>query len=394
MRAVVLQAGVATNRDSDNPPGVSDWTGTTGSAAGDVAACPPRMAFPQCRTSSSAADRGVELHRFAEMCTRFPDRRDEFLKEMSEEWRLTAVSMDLANAHAELDGTLMDCEVAYVVNVKERTARRLGTNIDRDYAKFGLTKYDIPLTIDLEDTVLGGVPCEQDYKSGRYVGEPSEHFQRKLSATALMFHHGTSEAVSRICYIWEDGTTKLDGCEFTLIDAWETCDVMVTAIDRVVEAKELLAAGKVPTVYPDRERQCKYCSSFSVCPFWSNLISGAAERLATAPDFTAVPPEEKGRWMDYVKDVLKVANAVEETLKEHAKREALPVDDTWEFSMASKKGRSYFDNAAARGLLVTLLGREGMSPEDIDKKLASFNKRGIDVEEVRKRKRSLDIVKL
>lgn len=369
---------------------MSAWTGITGSAAGDVAACPPRAALPQCRTSGRAAERGTELHRFAEMCTLYPERREQFLAEVPEEWRDTAKNMDLSNAYSELDGTKMLCEIAYVVNVKERTARCLGTGIDRKYEQFGpLGTYDIPLTIDLEDTVLGGIPTEQDYKSGQYVGDPAEHFQRKLSAAALMFHHGTSEAVSRICYIWEDGTTKLDGCEFTLIDAWETCDVMVEAIDRVVADKAKLAAGQIPTVYPDRERQCKYCDAFNLCPYWNNLISGASDRLAMAPKLDEVPAEEKGRWMDYVKDVLKVATALEETLKEHAKREPLPIDDKWEFSLAKKKGRSYFDAAAARGLLVTLLGQDGMSAEEIDAKMARLNKQGKDVEEVRKRKRHL-----
>lgn len=367
---------------------MSEWSGTTGSAAGDIAACPARAALPQCKTTGEAADRGNELHKFAEMTTLFPERREQLVNDVSEEWRETARNMDLANAHAELEGVRRLCEVSYVVNVKERTAIFLGTNVNREYEKFGpLGRYDIPLTIDLEDTVLGGTPCEQDYKSGRYLGEPSEQFQRKLSAAALMFFHGASEAVSRVCYIWEDGTTKLDGCEFTLIDAWETCDVMVKAIDRVHAAKEQIKAGTTPTVYPDPDRQCKYCGAFSVCPYWSNLLKGASDKLSLAPDFEVVSAQVKGEWMDYVKRVLKVASALEESLKEHAKREVLPVDDTYEYASSWKNGRSYFDNAAARGLLVTLLARDGLSQEEIDQRLAAFQKKGGKVEEVRKRRR-------
>lgn len=372
---------------------MSEWTGISGSGAGDVAACPARAAFPQCRTSGDYADRGIALHKFAQMVTLYPKRRDEFLADVPEEWRHTAAGMDVA---AALDGVLVQaCEISYAVNVKDRTARLIGTNIDRAYeahlaacgeAPLGL--YEIPMTLDVEGIVdinRESVPIEIDYKSGQSVGAVEDHFQRKMSSAALMFYYGASETISRVAYIWDDGTIHQEGHEFTLIDAWDTCDVMVEAIDRVLAARAKLARGESLTVYPDREKQCKYCDAFTVCPYWSNLLWSANVGLDEVGK--AVSAEQKGKALDYVKDVLKVAKVLEDQLKEHAAREPLPVDDVYEYVASSKAGKSYFDQAGARGLLATLLLQSGLSDEAVFAKLATLNKTGKSYPEVRKRKK-------
>lgn len=367
---------------------MTDWTGISGSAAADTAACPARAAFPKAVTSGSYAARGIALHRYAQQVTDKPEGRKAYLDEITDpEWRMTAEGMDLTEA---LKGIKVKaCEISYCVNVKDKTCRLLGINIDRQYEKYAdppMTRYDIPMTLDVEGQMEDdGVPVELDYKSGQSIGEVEEHGQRRISSAALMFYYETAEAASRVAYIEEDGAIRHDGCRFTYLDAYEFCDIMVEAIDRVLAARALVAAGGTPTVYPDRDKQCRYCSSFAVCPYWTGLIRGAKDGLQA---LTVITPEDAGAAMEYVKDVLKVAGELEDALRERAMKEALPISKTHEFSASLLDGRKSFDAPAARGLIVTLLGEKGLTDEQVDAKINSLTKQGADYFQVRKRKRA------
>lgn len=373
------------------------WLAITGSAAYDVAACPPRAAFPTCREpAGERADRGNELHAFARNVTVDPDNRESHLAQVSEQWRHTAAGMNL---DAALDGLSVEgCEIAFALDVKERTCRLIGENIDRKYQEHlaasgqpPLSKYEIPFTVDVVGTSDAlGCPVELDYKSGQSIGDVEEHGQRRISAAGLMLYHGADTAISRVAYIWDDGTIKHDGHEFSILDAWETCDFMVSAIDAVVEARAVVDSGRTPDVYPDRDKQCKYCSAFNACPYWNNLIRSAAGK---GIDDTITPGEE-GVVYDRLKDLEKVLSSTLDKLREKALKEPLPVDDKYEFRAQDKKGRSYFDASAARGLITTLLQRLGEDDESIGAELAKLTKMGASSPEVRKRKRvDLPVIK-
>lgn len=374
---------------------MTEWSGTTGSNAFDLAACPPRGALSKCiEKAGERADRGTELHLFAQRLATDPGNRKAHEEAVSEQYRHTARGMNVDEA---LDGIkVLGCEVSFVLNVKDQTCRKIGENINRRYGEHTtLTKYDIPFTVD----VLGwsealNCPVEIDYKSGQSIGEVELHGQRRLSAAGLMMHFGADTTVSRVAYIWDNGTIKPDGHEFTVLDAWATCETLVEALDAWKAALELVESGGTPTVFPDREKQCKYCSSFNACPYWNNLLKGALDGVTRLGDLSDLSPTEKGRAYDYVKDVLKVASAADERLWEHASKEPIPIDDKWEYRLQTKKGRSYFDAAEARGVIVTLLGLLGKSEEEIAETLAKLNKQGKEIEEVKKRKRELPVLKL
>lgn len=368
------------------------WLGVTGSAAYDVVACPARVALSRCVVAGSEyAKRGNELHDFAYRVTTEPDRREEWLAMVKEEYRHTARGMNLV---AALDGIrVLGCEIAFVLNVQKRTCRMIGENIGRAYAetlaKNGeepLGKYDIPFTVDVlgESEVLD-CPVELDYKSGQSIGEVEAHGQRRISAAGLMFYYGSDVAISRVAYIKENGEIVPDGHEFSVLDAWDTCETMVKAIDAAEAAK--IAVEKDPkvrlTVYPNREAQCKYCAAFDACPYWTNLIKGA---LGKGIDDTVAPGEE-GKLMEQLKDLEKVLGETLDRLREKAARTPLVIDDEWEYSVKSQEGRSSFDQAAARGVIISLMNASGASQEEIDAKLARLVKKGPSFDVFRKRKR-------
>lgn len=373
---------------------MSGWLGITGSAAYDVVACPPRVALPRCKEAAGErAERGNELHLFCQRVSEDPTNRPKWEELVSEEYRHTAKGINL---DAALEGIeVLGCEVAFVLNVKDRTCRMIGRNIDRQYEKYAeLGKYDIPFTVD----VLGrstdlGTPVELDYKSGQSIGEVEEHGQRKISSTGLMLHYGTDEAISRVAYIWESGEIKHDGHEFSVLDADEVCETMVAAIDAACRVIEQLKNRETPTVFPDRDKQCKYCDAFHYCPYWNNLAhsatNGAPEGWPSLEQIEkGLSAEELGRTFNRVKDVLKVLLELEDKLKERVKKgEDLPIDAKWEFRGEERNGKEYFDASAARGLLVTLLGRSGLSDEEITAEMAKLTKTGKPYIEVKRRKR-------
>lgn len=371
--------------------------GGSGSNMGDAIACPARLVFQQGNETGEYAERGNELHEFARKVAKNPESRAQALLDIEDDKvRATAMGMDVETA---LDGiTERGYELAFVLNVKDKTCRFLGENIHRGYAKAArdqgkpLTRYDIPFATDVVGKVMGDVPAELDYKSGRSIGPPDEHWQRRICTAGLMYYYDTPSAVGRVGYIWEDGSIHHDGHEFTVIDADGYCDELVEAVDRIWEERIRHVQGVAIAVNADRDAQCKYCNAFKFCPYWNNLARSVAVEMGNAPDLTTMTAEERGRVLDRVKDVLKVYEKLESDLREHVEREALPVNDKQEFRSEWQEPRNYFDAATARGLLVTALGKAGKSDEEIKAALDGLYKKGKPFTVVSKRKRQLPVV--
>ena len=370
------------------------WCGISGSNAGAVLECPARLAFPQARETGSFAARGTELHEYARQVVLHPNKREELLLAIDDEKiRATAEGMDV---QAALEGvTSPHCEPAYVLNVKDRTARLIGTNIHRQYAKHSkLTRYDIPMSMDVVGFVEGCVPCEIDYKSGRNVGKPEEHWQRRVCTAALMFHHETDTAYGRVAYIWEDGSIHHDGHEFTVLDAWGYCAQLVTAIDAVWEARLKFVSGISPDVSASDEA-CSYCPALVYCPYWTNLARSMLGQLVEAekgPGITALSLEDMGRIWDLAKKAIKISEKVVEAGKLIATSTPLPIGVDKEVKAKWLPGKKYFDAARARGEIVKLAAKAGMTEEATEEILNSLNGIGKSYAEFRTSKRILPVV--
>lgn len=368
------------------------WCGISASNAGAVIGCPARLALPQVRETGEAAERGNALHAFARVVAKNPDARAQALLDIPEEYRTTAAGMNVELALEGIDNRRY--EMAYALDAKTRTARFIGENIGRDYAgtlerngQRPLSRYEIPFTIDVVG-VINGVPVELDYKSGQSIGDPEKHWQRRVCATGLMCYFDTPTAISRVAYIWADGSIHPDGHEFNALDADDYCDELVKAIDAVWAARALLATQVMPTLSPSDDN-CKYCPAMLSCPVYLNVAKamlGRVVEIEKGPDLTTLSEAELFKvWTD-LKQAESIVDAQLKRMKTLAAEKPFG-DETYEIAPAMK-AKTGFDAGAARGLIVQLLGREGLSEEEIASRLAKLTYK-TEYPEYRKRKRQL-----
>ncbi len=344
------------------------------------------MVLPNSRTTGVPAERGNIIHTFCRNTTVNPDTREASLTSITDE-KIQA-TCEKINLAAALDGLeVVACERAYVLNVKDRTVRVAGDNINRRYNEALLSqgleplgKYDVPATIDVV-AMADGVPVELDYKSGQSIGPIKEHWQRKICATALMIHYDSATAISRVAYIGEDGGIRPDGDEFSCLDIDDICDEVVRAIDAVAAAKVVFDSGKMPTVYPS-EKACQWCDAKTSCPYWTNFAKGMLGELKAVeggPDLRSLSPEEMGKVWDLMKKSQAILKNIEEAGKLMATEETpLVIDDDWEVRPVWNSGRAYFNDAAARGEITKLMLAAGLDQSKIDAKLKSLTGKGKD----------------
>ncbi len=376
---------------------MSDWSGLSASNVGPAIECPSRMVLPRARTNGIAAKRGNILHTYCRNITITPAARETCLKEIDDEKiRATAEKIDL---DAALDGLeVVACERAYVLNVKERSVRIAGDNIERHYNESliarglaPLGKYDIPCTIDVV-AMADGVPVELDYKSGQPIGPIKEHWQRKICSTALMIHYATASAISRVAYIWEDGTIHPDGDEFSCMDVDDFCDEVVRTIDAIDKARAVVEAGKIPTVYPS-DTACKYCEAQTSCPYWTTFAKAMLGELGALPNLETLTPEQLGKAWDLMKKSEVILKNIEALGKLAATDEApLVIDEEWEVRPAWQKGRSYFNDTKARGKIAALMAANGSTQAEIDATILGLSGKGKDFAKYVKVKRQLKVI--
>jgi hypothetical protein len=357
---------------------MSEYFGASASGIGAMLGCPARMVLPQSRSTGEWAIRGNILHNYCRLIGLDPKNRETALAEITDpKIRATAEAINL---EAALDGIeVVAFERAYILNVKTRTVRIAGDNIERKYDDALSAKgmeplglYDVPATIDVVGMV-GGIPVELDYKSGMSIGDPAIHWQRRVCSVALMIEYGTATAISRVAYIKEDGSIIPDGCEFSCMDIDDYCDQVVVAIDAVIAARKMLAAGKMPTVYPSDEN-CKYCPGFLSCPAHTNFAKamlGKLQAIENGPELSALTPSELGAVWEMLKTSEAIVKSSMASLKIFAEQGTIPVGTEHEIR-PQQKSRSYFDQSKARGLLTLLMTKAGSTDTEITDKIKSL----------------------
>lgn len=336
--------------------------------------CPTSFALPQVRESGEYAERGNILHEFCRTVGANPECRAQALLDIEDEKiRATAAGIDL---EAALDGIMVVArERAFVLNVKTQKVRIVGDNIHRKYGP--LEKYEVPATQDVTGFVTGTVPCELDWKSGQSIGKIADHWQRRVNAVVLMLHYETPTAISRVGYIWEDGSIHSDGHEFSSLDIDDFCNEIVAAWDAADAAVALLATGVMPPLGPS-EDNCKYCPAFSSCPFQTNFAKamlGELQAVEKGPDLTALTPEQWGRAWGMMKQAMKIGEKLEKAGKLAATSAPL-IDGDYEIKPKWEAGRMSFDASKARGEIVKLLQAAGADDEAIAEKLKSLHVQG------------------
>lgn len=335
------------------------------SNADRVVACPASDALPQIRETNEAAQRGNAIHEFLQAVCMHPDKRAEHLAKVPDEHRPICETLDVAEAVRGL--SIVGVEMAYALDVKAHTVRFVGSNIGRNYGPLG--PYEIPCTLDVEAT-RDGEPVELDWKTGQDMGDVENLWQRRICATVLLFKYDAVQAHSRNVYV-RDGYTYPSDYTFSITEALGYCDELATAIRRRNAAASLVEQGRVPDVYPNTEKQCRYCPARDTCPATTALIRSFAQTLAPTgladadtvlARLDVMSEEEQGHALGIVKEVVRLGELAKKRLTERAKVTALPAGDGYEWR-GVEKVREYFDADAARGLLIRL----GAGPEQLVK---------------------------
>ncbi len=333
----------------------------TGSSAGDAVHCAASHALPCIiEPSHEKAVNGIYIH--------------EYIRAYVEGVKLPDIPGQL-KGYCDVDKYLHGLNVrgaegSFLLNVKEKTVRFVGWNINRKYPEHG--PYEVALTIDIVGCNDDGIPVELDWKSGRFIeGGVENNWQRRLCAAALLLHYDSTEVISKNVYLRDDNTDFADETVFSIMDIYGFLDEFKGVIDKVLAARRIVAEGGIPDVTIGDH--CQYCPAFNHCPaktamvkeFVGGDLTNLKERVLS------MTPAQQGFAMTKVKEFMKVGEEVENVLKEAAKRQPLPTPDGKEYRF-STKSRDYFDADAARGLILTLLLKNGLTEEQAHAKIQTL----------------------
>lgn len=278
---------------------------TTGSRVHRLWKCPPSVVLPQIEevdVDKPLADRGKIIHAFLERVRLIG--REAALAEVPQEHRLICELLDLEALPVRLAA-----EVAFLYDVKARTAREIGRSIGRDYdghlrrtGQAPVGPNEIPCTIDLVGLMKYGADGSDsgyigDYKSGRTrYPAPDKFGQTLLAALCVLKVYEVRDVVVELIYIRSDGDHF--GAR-RLVDEWDLetfADELERAWDLAAAAELDLEAGRGVAV--NEGPHCEYCEAYKNCPAKVALVKSLPSELAalgyTAPVIAGEEPPALG----------------------------------------------------------------------------------------------------
>lgn len=224
----------------------------TASQLDRVLACPASHCLPQVRRQSEAATLGTAVHRFLQRA--HDVGRDVALEEVDEIARDLCEQLPLNELPA--GGRR---EVSFAWDMVTGKARVLGT--DRDYSDVGPNEYCG--TADCVGSV-NGVGIVIDFKSGRYVGEPSKAGQLLLLSLALAYTLDVDEVRGSFVYLKDDGTFIRDEAAFDSFDLAAFALKLQALPAKIEAARAKIDAGQSPDV--SNGPWCRFCPAAPSCP--------------------------------------------------------------------------------------------------------------------------------
>jgi hypothetical protein len=153
-------------------------------------------------------------------------------------------------------------EPAYAYDIETRTARSLGSDIERAYGSLGQS--EIAGSSDHE-AFVDGVLHVYDYKTGfESVPRASESLQLAAQALSTARVHGVREAFGVIVRVTDTGALLFDRHAFTAEDLDEIGERIKSIVDRIATARTWITHGDYPAVNPGEH--CRYCPALANCP--------------------------------------------------------------------------------------------------------------------------------
>jgi PD-(D/E)XK nuclease superfamily protein len=324
--------------------------------------CPSWLAFSHADSDSPHAVRGTVIHRYGKaVLTGTPVARAlEAVKDPAT--RETCAAIDWHKIGGDLSD--ISCEVSYIVNVRERTARFIGVDIGREYEKDGpLGEWDVPGSIDILGNDVDGRPRITDIKTGFLDVEPAAYNgQGLMLASAVHLAHDAPEVEFRISSVKTSGKVWNDSAVHTAFDFDGFLDELEAALVASKEAKRVYLAKGTPDV--NEGEWCRYCPALTsgACPAKQALVrSMLPDLVAVEGTLATATPEQLGEaWVlghDRMKPLLE---RVLDLIKERARQERLPLPDGREL----RESLSSSERLHAESLLA-LARKRGATEEEI-----------------------------
>ncbi|HEY6459715.1 MAG TPA: PD-(D/E)XK nuclease family protein, partial [Polyangiaceae bacterium] len=262
------------------------------SASDRTLACPAWLALPRIERASEDAAGGTERHAFVRAVLEgTPVERA--IEAVSAEQRKTCLDLDWSRLGSDLEAPL-ETEGAYAVDMRARTARYLGSNIDRAYDVAArahgdpLGPWEVPGSLD-----LAGMSREHPRRlvvldlKGPWadVTPAADNGQGLFFAAAkfLLDDEGPGdidEVEFRIAHIKVDGAVwDSDRAVYTRLDVDTYLDRYEEALEHAEEARRLVVTGQTPDVSVGAG--CRYCPAFEACPANVSLARAMLPELAS-----------------------------------------------------------------------------------------------------------------
>lgn len=293
----------------------------TGSALERAMACAASCVLPVASHMGEAAAFGVKNHEEIEA----GDRSRPVVRDLLE------------------DATDLRHEVAYALDVSTGTAREIGVSIGRAYG--ALSPQEIPLTVDAEFR-RGGRWWVVDFKSRARVTAAASNWQIRAGALAVMSRHDAGVVMGGLAYLDDNELDVTTFDAFHAVGFWEQLRSLVMHL-RLLESRYL--DGQTPPV--SAGPWCRWCPALPHCPAHTRLaLSLVGELESVDAKLATLTPDQAGNAWEKVKRYKLVLERIEETLREYARREPLPLPNGRRLALVESRRTSLDTKKAAEML--------------------------------------------
>jgi len=282
-----------------------------------AAQCPASVALPGVHETSDYAADGNDAHSKIESVLRG-----------KKTWQAAGLAFD---PHACLPKGDHHVEVPYAYDPIGDYARVLViTDGHRSYdsASVPVRDTEIPMTLDVVTRGDDGWTIT-DWKTG-FLGKTVDTLQLTIAALSVARAHRAESVTVQIAHVLGDGRCSIAPRTLDALDLDAAADAVRRIQERAVEARALVASGRVPETFPS-EDGCRYCPALAFCPAH---ISMARSVLATTWDpatvtsaIEAMTIEEAGALWLKLKSGEKMLEAIGKSLRARAEAEPLSLPD-------------------------------------------------------------------
>lgn len=230
-------------------------------------------------------------------------------------------------------------EIAYSYSPTTEHAKRLGWVEGRDYAAHGVTRDEIPMTLDVVGESFGELVVI-DHKTGRNpVASAATNMQLRAGALAASICHGKDSATIAIHYIQQDGTIREDKATLDLFDLSDVRD----------ELRAIMRRVRDPETPPVPGSHCHelYCPAISVCPAQRQAL---AEVVPVDLSAQIVSPEQLLKSYETRKIATKLLKSLEKAERDYvdASGGSVQLPDGRQFKRVMRRGSRRVNAKAVR----------------------------------------------